>query len=234
MNRYKVIIVDDEQLGIDVLVNYLERFSQFELLETFTNPLDTLKYIASNNIDLVFTDIAMPDISGTELVQLTNNKTKFVMVTSYSEYAIESFELDVVDYLLKPVSLERFTKTIERFDKQCQEVKTAPLVPDPSFFIKEGDEYIKVLVHDIDYIEGMKDYSKIVCGNNYYMALKSLKSIENSLLDYGFLRIHKSFIVPLRKIVQYNGRCVLIDKHEVPVGNSYRNSLKQFFMDNKL
>lgn len=232
--RYKVIIVDDEQLGIDVLVNYMGHFPQLELLQTFTNPLESLKYIANNNVDLVFTDIAMPDISGTELVKLTNNKTKFVMVTSYSEYAIESFELDVVDYLLKPVSLERFTKTIERFDVQSKDVRTETPVPDPSFFIKEGDEYIKVLVNDIDYIEGMKDYSKIVCGNNFYMALKSLKSIENSLLDYGFLRIHKSFIVPLEKIVQYNGKCVLINKHEVPVGNSYRNSLKQFFMDNKL
>jgi len=232
MSKYKVIIVDDEHLAIDVINHYLKHFPNFEVEKTFTNSIEAFKYLNENSIDLVFTDIAMPNISGTELVKLSKNKTQFVMVTSYSEFAIESFELAVVDYLLKPVSLERFKKTIERFENITKYDRANN--QDPSFFIKEGDEFVKVKIKDIDYIEGMKDYAKIVCGNNYYLALKTLKSIENTLTNYGFLRIHKSFIVPLNKIIQYNGRCVLIDKHEIPVGNNYRNILKEYFLKNKL
>lgn len=155
------------------------------------------------------------------------------MATSYTEYAIESFELNVIDYLLKPIPFERFAKTIERFENNTannSEVKTTQ----KSFFIKDGDEFIKVQLSDIDYIEGMKDYIKIVCGKNYYTTLKTLKSVENSLADYDFIRVHKSFIVPLSKITQYNGRLIFIGQHTIPVGNSYRNRLKDYFLQNKL
>lgn len=234
MQRYTTIIIDDEPLAIDVLVHYLKRFPEFEIVKTFTNPVEAFKFLNDTTIDLVFTDIAMPQISGTELVKLTQNKTQFVMVTSFSEYAIESFELNVVDYLLKPVSFERFSKTIERFkeSKQMHNFSTTDSIA--SFYIKEGDEFVKVLVEDIDYIEGMKDYAKIVCGKNYYLALKTLKSIEEKLQPFNFIRVHKSFIVPLKKISQYNSKSILINTHEVPVGSSYRHKLKKYLEDNKL
>ncbi|WP_272149229.1 LytR/AlgR family response regulator transcription factor [Tenacibaculum aiptasiae] len=234
MKKYKVIIIDDEPLAIDVLVHYLKRFPEFEIAKTFINSVEAFKYLNENIIDLVFTDIAMPQISGIEMVKLTQNKTQFVMVTSYSEYAIESFELNVIDYLLKPLSFERFTKTIERFKFNTQEVNTKEKDQEKSFFIKEGDEFVKVFVQDIDYIEGMKDYAKIVCGKNYYLALKTLKSIEEKLSSSDFIRVHKSFIIPLKKISQYNSKCVLINSHEIPVGNSYRNQLKEYLENNKL
>ncbi len=235
MEKYTTIIIDDEPLAIDILVNYINRFPEFKILKTFTNSVQAFKYLNDTKIDLVFTDIAMPQISGTELVKLTHNKTQFVMVTSYSEYAIESFELHVIDYLLKPVSFERFSKTIDRFISNKQKVVTKKVTPDsPSFFIKEGDEFVKVLIEDIDYIEGMKDYAKIVCGKNYYLVLKTLKSIENKLKPFDFIRIHKSFIIPLKKVSQYNSKCVLINSHEIAVGNSYRNSLKTYLEENKL
>lgn len=234
MIPYKVVIIDDEPLAIDVLLHYLERFPDIQVVKTFVNAIEAFSFLSTNNIDLVFTDIAMPEMSGIELVKLTQSKTKFVMVTSYSEYAIESFELDVIDYLLKPVSFERFGKTIERFksllDLDIKKVNKE----EPSFFIKEGDEFVKVKVSDIDYIEGMKDYAKIVCGNNYYLALKTLKSIEVTLLNYNFMRIHKSYIVPLDKILQYNSKCVLIEQHEIPVGSIYRERLKVYLEENKL
>ncbi|WP_299887022.1 LytTR family DNA-binding domain-containing protein [uncultured Lacinutrix sp.] len=235
MNKYEVIIIDDESLAIDVITHYIKRFPEFNIAETFTNSVEAFKYLNENTVDLVFTDIAMPQLSGTELVKLTKNKTQFVMATSYADYAIESFELNVIDYLLKPVSFERFSKTIERFKSNKKVIiNNENSSAKPSFYIKEGDEFVKVLVEDIDYIEGMKDYAKIVCGKNYYLALKTLKSIEEKLSPFGFIRIHKSFIIPLKRISQYNSKCVLINTHEIPVGNNYRNYLKKYLEENKL
>ncbi len=234
MGVYKVVIIDDEQLAIDVISNYINRYSEFELVGSFTNPVEAFTFINDNDIDLVFTDIAMPDIKGTELVRLVKDKCKFVMVTSFSNFAIESFELDVVDYLLKPVSFERFDKTINRFLRYKNETESTADSNKASFFIKEGDEYVKVYIHDIDYIEGMRDYAKIYCGKNYYLALKTLKSIGELLQPHNFMRIHKSYIVPLDKIKQYNIQCVILSNNsEVPVGPGYRDKLKEFLNRNR-
>lgn len=235
MTKYTTIIIDDEQLAIDVLTNYIARYPQFKIAGTFTDPSEAFTYLNNNDIDLAFTDIAMPDIQGTDLVKMVHNKTKFVMVTSYSEFAIECFELDVVDYLLKPVSLERFAKTIDRFIQQKTEIEASEnKITKPSFFIKEGDEYVKVYVKDIDYIEGMKDYAKIQCGKNYYLALKTLKSLEEILAPFNFMRVHKSHIIPLDKITQYNGRVLLINNHQITVGSSYREGLKKYLVQRRL
>jgi len=233
MNFYKTIIIDDEPLAIDVITHHLKRFSNFKVIKTFTDSVEAFNFLKENHqVDVVFTDIAMPKISGIELVKLSKDTTKFIITTSYSEYAVESFDLEVVDYLLKPISFERFYKAITRFEslESSENQKTF----EPSFFVKEGDEFIKILVNDIDYIEGLKDYAKIFTGNNYCLALKTLKSIGAILSPYKFMRIHKSYIVPLSKISQYNGKCVLINNSEIPVGNSYREELKVYLNNNKL
>ncbi len=233
MNLHKTIIIDDEPLAIDVIVYHLKRFTNFEVIKTFTNSVEAFHFLKENtHVDVVFTDIAMPEISGIELVKLTSENTKFIMTTAFSEYAVQSFDLEVVDYLLKPISFERFAKAIRRFESLENNASQNTL--EPSFFVKEGDEFIKILVSDIDYIEGLKDYAKIITGNNYCLALKTLKSIEVVLSPYQFMRIHKSYIVPLSKISQYNGKCVLINNHEIPVGSSYREALKAHLHRNKL
>ncbi len=233
MKLYKAIIIDDESLAIDVITHHLKRFSNFEVIRTFTDSVEAFNFLKQGyKVDLVFTDIAMPEISGIELVKLCNANTKFIMTTSFSQYAVESFDLEVVDYLLKPISFERFCKAIIRFDSS-EDIERQHVL-EPSFFVKEGDEFIKILIKDIDYIEGLKDYVKIVTGKNYCLALKSLKSIEEILSTYKFMRIHKSYIVPLAKISQYNGKCVIINNSEVPVGSSYRETLKVYLNENKL
>lgn len=233
MRTYKTIIIDDEPLAIDVITYHLKRFSNFEMIKTFTDSVEAFNYLkAGHQVDIAFTDIAMPEISGIELVKLYKDSTLFIMTTSYSEYAVESFDLEVVDYLLKPISFERFAKAISRFESLGNHENQNTLAP--SFFVKEGDEFVKILVKDIDYIEGLKDYAKIVTGNNYCLALKTLKSIEETLSAYQFMRIHKSYIVPLAKISQYNGRCVLINNSEIPVGSSYREALKVYLNSNRL
>lgn len=232
MAAFKTIIIDDEPLAIDVIGHYLERFPNFELVGTFTDSVEAFNYLkGGHQVDIAFTDIAMPDISGIELVKLSKGSTKFIMTTSYSEYAVESFDLEVVDYLMKPIAFDRFTKALDRFEKLSQADNVEKLTP--SFFVKDGEEYIKIQINDIDYIQGLRDYAKIVTGNNHCLALKTLKSIEVSLSAYNFMRIHKSYIVPLDKISQYNGKCVLINNVEIPVGSNYRDRLKQFFQDNR-
>lgn len=233
MNLYKTIIIDDEPLAIDVIMHHLKRFSNFEVVKTFTNSVEAFNYLKEGHqIDIAFTDIAMPEISGIELVKLSEGDTMFIMTTSFSEYAVESFDLEVIDYLLKPISFERLAKAISRFEDFKKKNNKNKL--EPSFFIKEGDEFIKILVKNIDYIRGLKDYAKIVTGNNYCLALKTLKSIEEVLSPYQFMRIHKSYIVPLSKISQYNGKYVLINNFEIPVGSNYREALKVYLNTNKL
>lgn len=233
MKPYKTIIIDDESLAIDVIMHHLKRFSNIEVIKTFTDSVEAFNFLKEGHkVDVVFTDIAMPEISGIELVKLFKSHTKFIMTTSFSQYAVESFDLEVVDYLLKPISFERFCKAITRFENS--ESLENQHMPEPSFFVKEGDEFIKILVKDIDYIEGLKDYVKIITGKNYCLALKSLKSIEEVLSPYRFMRIHKSYIVPLSKISQYNGNCVIISNSEVPVGSSYKETLKAYLNKNRL
>lgn len=233
MKMYKTIVIDDEPNAVDVLVHLLSKFPVFEVVQTFTDSVKAFTYLQQDNaVDVVFTDIAMPQISGLELVKLMQGKTWFVITTSYSEYAVESFELAVIDYLLKPVSLERFAKAIARVEKLKE--NTTESLPEPSFFVKDGDEFTKILVQDVDYIQGLKDYAKIVTGANYALVLKTLKAIETDLQGYQFMRIHKSYIVPLQKITQYNGKCVLINTTEIPVGSSYREGLKTYLERRKL
>ncbi len=230
MKNYKVVVIDDELLAIDVITHYFSVFPNYVVLKTFINPVEAVSFLKMNNVDLVFTDIAMPNISGIDLVKLLKDTTKFVMTTSFSEFALESFELNVVDYLLKPVSLERFSKTLKHFESS-DKLETER---EQSFFVKDGDEFIKVFIEKIDYIEGMKDYAKIICGNKYYMVLKTLKALEEFLKPYDFQRIHKSFIVPLKKIDQSNSRCVLVNNKEIPLGPAYRERLKEYLNKHKL
>ena len=233
MKLYKTIIIDDESLAIDVINHHLQKFSNFEVIKTFTDSVEAFNFLKTGHtVDLVFTDIAMPEISGIELVKLCPSNTRFIMTTSFSEYAVESFDLAVLDYLLKPISFERFGRAIQRLENSGNHEQQER--SDASFFVKEGDEFIKILVNDIDYIEGLKDYVKIITGNNYCLALKSLKSIEEVLSGYNFMRIHKSYIVPLAKIKQYNGKYVFVNNAEIPVGSSYRENLKVYLNQNKL
>lgn len=224
MNKQKVLVVDDEELAINVILHHLSKYSNYDVITTFKDPVAAFNFLKENKIDLVFTDIGMPQLSGIDLIKLVNKDVKFVVTTAYTTYALESFDLNVVDYLLKPITIERFNKAISRYE----DISSTRPNPHSSFFVKDGEDFVKVHVEEIDFIEGMKDYAKIVCGNRYHMVLKTLKSLEKFLQAYDFMRVHKSFIVPMKKVLQYNGRCVIIDNNEIPVGPRYRDQLKDY------
>lgn len=229
---YTTVLIDDEPLALEVLQHYLNSFPSFEIVASLSDAQEAFVYLKEHPVDLVFTDIAMPHISGMELVKLNQHATQFVITTSYTDYAVESFELNVVDYLLKPISFERFNTCVERFKQSKQ--NTTQNTDNQAFYVREGDEFVQVKLPNIDYIEGKKDYAKIVCQNSHYMALRTLKSIEEKIACYGFVRVHKSFIIPLRKASQFNGRCVLVGEHEIPVGATYRKMLKNYFEQKSL
>ncbi len=228
----KCLIVDDENIARKILSEYVSKVPELELVASCSSALQALNYIKNDNIDVLFLDIQMPDLDGISFLTSLTSTPSVIFTTAYDQYALKGYELEIVDYLLKPISFERFSKAITRFENL--ENKGNQHTLEPSFFVKEGDEFIKILVKDIDYIEGLKDYAKIVTGKNYCLALKTLKSIEDVLRPYNFMRIHKSYIAPLSKIRQYNGKCILINHSEIPVGSRYREALKLYLHNNKL
>jgi len=228
--KYNCIIVDDEQFAIDIIADHLRRFDDFQLEGMYTSPIDAFQRLESDDIDLVFSDIAMPKLSGLDLVRMYKGSARFIITTAYSEYALQSFDLDVVDYLLKPVSFPRFSKSLERF-KNSISYKGSKR---GSLFIKEGDDFVRLRVEDVIYIEGMGDYAKIYTDEGYHLVLKTLKSLESFFSDEGFMRVHKSFIVSLSKIKRYRNSCLVLGRVEISVGPAYRDRLKKFLTNNQL
>ena len=230
MTPYKTIIIDDEPLAIDVLKHYLGMFPNYELCECFKDPTLALTYLQKNDIDLTFCDIEMPALSGMKLAKIANENTHFIMTTAYSEYALQSFEINVVDYLLKPISMERFAKGLKHFEKQVTE-KVSIL---KHFFVKDGYQYAKINITEIDFVTSLKDYIKIVCGKKYYLTLKTLKSMQAFLGKKDFIRVHKSFLVAKAKIKGYNGHELLVSEHKIPVSSSYKSSVKKYLEEGRL
>lgn len=220
MNKIKCIIVDDEPLAISLLEHYVEKIPFLELVFSTENPIQALEYIQNNESDLIFLDIQMPELTGINFMKIVGTKQKYILTTAYSEYALEGYEHNIIDYLLKPISFERFQKSAlkarERFSFQEEE--------NTHFFVKSSGQQHRIRFHDILYIESIKDYVNIRTVAEEYIVLDTLKSMESQLSDQ-FVRIHKSFIINLDKIKSIGAKKVLLPEHEIPIGESYRGSL---------
>ncbi len=220
MRKIKCIIVDDEPLAVSLLENYVEKIPFLEFVFSSENPIEALEYIQKNEVDLVFLDIQMPELSGINFMKIAGDKQKYILTTAYSEYALEGYEHNVVDYLLKPVSFERFYKSAlkaqERFSVNESQGES-------HFFVKSSGQQHRINFDEILYVESLKDYVNIKTENQEYIILDTLKSLEIQLPEY-FLRIHKSFIINLNKIKSLSSKkVILISDHEVPVGESYKS-----------
>jgi DNA-binding LytR/AlgR family response regulator len=222
MRKIKCIIVDDEPLAISLLENYVQKISFLELVFSSENPIDALEYIQNNDSDLVFLDIQMPELTGINFMKIVGGKQKYILTTAYSEYALEGYEHNIVDYLLKPVSFERFYKSAlkaqERFS--FSEEKN-----DSSFFVKSSGQQHRINFDDILYIESIKDYVNIKTSQQEYIVLDTLKSLELQLSGLSFARIHKSFIINLNQIKSLGAKkAVLFSEQEIPIGEMYREN----------
>ena len=225
----KCIAVDDEPLALDIIKDYISQVPFLKLMKTFKDGISVIEYLASNNVDLIFLDIEMGGLSGTQLLKTLQKKPKVIMTTAYRNYAVEAFDLDVTDYLLKPFSFERFLKAVEKSfslpkDEQKHPVSTGG--EKDYFFVKSGYKMLKVNFNDILYIEGLSEYIIIKTKSANIITLQSFKNIEKTLPGSGFIRIHKSYLVSLNKIDSVEGQSVIIANKELPIGNKYR---RRFF-----
>ncbi|HVW59171.1 MAG TPA: LytTR family DNA-binding domain-containing protein [Puia sp.] len=222
------IIVDDEQHAIDVLEHYVKQIPSLQLLASFTNPLQALELLNREKVDLLFLDIQMPEISGLDFIRAIQGRSKVILTTAYSEFVTEGFELEVEDYLLKPIPFPRFIKAIQR-------VQSTPPATDPAaadtgvddyFFVKTElkGKMLRINFSDIDYIESMKNYVAIHHNGIKTMALLTMKDLEDRLPAARFLRIHRSFIIAVDKITAIEGNTVLLRnvKESILLGETYR------------
>ena len=227
--KIKCILIDDEPLAIKVLLNYFENFSNFEIIGTFNNSLEGLEFINANSVDAVFLDINMPMMTGFELISLIENKTRVVITTAFREFAAESYDLEVMDYLVKPIPLPRFIKCIHKIEAEYDlknNIKTESHRVEPHIFIKVDKKMVKINIDEILFIEGMKEYIKVVTPEKTYITHKSLTSLTEELPADRFMRIHKSYTIALNKVKSIEGNRIQILSYTIPIGRNYSKEVK--------
>jgi len=238
--KMKIIIIDDEPLAIDILVKYAESIDYIEILKTFTNPIEAIKFISDNEVDLIFLDIEMPMLNGVDIVESLNSKPNVIFTTAFPNYAVEGFNLDAIDYLLKPISYKRFLKAISKISQSSNKDNSInPSNQISSFnnenkyiFVKSDYENIKVNVGEIKYIEGLKDYLRINLSNGkFVLTLSNFNNILEKIDNPNFIRIHNSYIINLDFVKSIQKNRVLIDDKRIPISETYK---KDFFDKIKL
>lgn len=227
--KLRCLLIDDEYLSLDVLENYLKQVPHLELVGSFTNPVEALAKLHEQNIDLLFCDVQMPQLSGLHLVESLPNQPMVVFTTAFKEHALEGFELDAVDFLVKPIRFERFLKAANKATELAtlkrQQLQFAQ-EPQPKNYqmIKVHHKTLKVLHSDILYIEGLREYVTYHTVAKKLVALESLKQLEIAL-PKDFMRIHKSYIVSLSKVDSLVGNMLEIGGRQIPIGGSYREQV---------
>ncbi|MFA5973617.1 MAG: LytTR family DNA-binding domain-containing protein [Lentimicrobiaceae bacterium] len=233
--QIKCIAIDDEPLAIDIIKAYCAKVPFLNLLGTFSNAIDTLEYLRHNTVDLMFLDIQMEELTGIQLLNSLKNKPLVIFTTAYDQYALQGFDLDVLDYLLKPIPFERFVKAANKALEQMQKGKgalsenqerTAVSNTNAFFFVKTETRIEKVNASEVLYVEGMGDYWRIVTKTRRIMTLMNAKGIEEILHEPGFCRVHKSFFVALDKIEFVERKQIKIGEIMIPVSDTYQ---KNFF-----
>lgn len=226
MRPYKCLIIDDEPLAIDVIVNFLNQLPHFVVQGTFTDPVAAFVKLKSDPVDLLFIDIQMPDFTGLDFIRALESKPEIIVTTAYRNYAVEGYDLNVLDYLVKPIPFDRFMQCINKFlSKKGNNVKNDGILQD-FIVVRDNRKNIKIELEDILYVKGVKDYVKIVLSDGNVMTKLSVGNFYNQLKNPNFIRIHKSYIVNLDKITAYTHHDVEIDKIEIPIGKTYREQFE--------
>lgn len=224
MKTYKCLIIDDEELARELIATHLSRLPDFKVVASCASALEAASILKSEPIDLLFLDIEMPVLKGTDFLKNLAQKPKVVFTTAYREYAIESYELNVVDYLLKPIVFARFFKAIEKFlDTQVVVANNDTAVENTHIFVQSNKKNIKVLFDEVLYIESIKDYIKIHTTNNKLLIKHGL-SVFLEKLDARFVRVHRSYIVNAQKVTAYTKQDIEIGDIEIPIGDLYKKS----------
>lgn len=232
--KTRCMIVDDEPLAIKLVQSHIEKIENLEVVATCTNAMTAFNLLREKKIDLIFMDIQMPQITGIDFLKTLKNPPKVIITSAYRQYALEGYELDVVDYLLKPISFERFLKAINKYyhytpgDLQVVNQGNSHGEIEKAYMdVKENKKVIRIYLNDIRFIEGLNEYVGIHTTERRIVTKCSLSKIDEKLPSDQFLRIHKSFIVPIPKIQAFSSTTVEVDNKELPIGRSYKNIVLQ-------
>lgn len=231
----KCIAVDDEPLALDIIEDYISKVPFLELVKRTENAIEALQLVQAGGIDLVFLDIQMPDLTGIQFLKIANGKANYILTTAYSQYALESYDLNVSDYLLKPIAFDRFYKAVEKVRTQMQKEEVPVPAPGPTpapvaaapvqdfIFVKTEHKIQKIQLDDILYIEGLKDYISIFTKTERVITLQNMKKMEETLPKGEFIRVHKSYIISIDKIESIERSRIAIAGKVIPIGDTYRD-----------
>ena len=232
----KCIIVDDEPLAIEIVESYVQKVEQLQLVSTFRNAVSAFTFLQQHSVDLIFLDIQMPKLSGIDFLKTLKHPPKVIFTTAFREYALEGFELEIVDYLLKPIPFDRFLKAVAKVLHQPSPAPGTPVkqevISDNYVYFKVDKKMIKTKMADVLYIESIKDYVKVITSGKEIVTQQKISYLEESLPRAQFLRIHRSFIVNLEKIDAYSATDVEIGKHNIPIGRNYKNDVMKILARN--
>lgn len=218
------MIIDDEDLAIRLLKSYVEKVPYLHLIGAVKSGFDAIDLLNSKEVDLAFVDIEMPELTGMEFIKSLNRKPAFIFVTAYREYGADAFELDAVDYLVKPVSFERFLKSVNKYFKTHPDHTETMF--SPALQLRADRKIHQVIIRDILYVEGLKDYVRIYLDNREILIFKeTLISLQNKLTPAGFIRCHKSYLVPVSKITAFNTEGIELGEKFIPIGRSYKEEV---------
>ena len=226
----KCIIVDDEPLGIKVIKHHVEQVPGLELVATFQNALEAFELLKNQSVDLLFLDIQMPVMTGIDFAKALQNPPAIIFTTAYRNYAVESYELNAIDYLVKPITFPRFFQAVNKFIEQKKESQPVVAPPtqaaqrDAHIYVNSNKKHIKVAFQDILYIESIKDYIRIHIPNQTIITKEKISEFEQKLPGH-FLRIHRSFIVNLKQVTAFTAQDVEIGEREIPIGGSYKREV---------
>jgi len=230
MNRINCLIVDDDPAALDLLEHYIGRVYFLNLVEKCQHAIEAMQILEENQVDLLFLDIHMPDVNGIQFLKSIISKPAVIFTTGYREYALEGFELDVIDFLLKPFDFERFLKAVNKANNLISKTVRQPVTvrkPHQFIFVKADYKLIKINVDDIFFIEGLKDYIKIYTRQKLILTLMSMSAIEEKLPADEFFRVHRSYIISLGKIDSVSRHRVIIGEKFIPISVPYRD---KFYM----
>ncbi|WP_075341312.1 LytR/AlgR family response regulator transcription factor [Tenacibaculum agarivorans] len=227
----RCLLVDDESPAIELLQNHINKLNDITIVASCYSAIEAFEVLKKEHIDLIFLDIEMPVLTGLDFLKTIKSPPKVIITTAYREYAIEGYDLDIVDYLLKPISFDRFIKAIDRYHERSsfinKQVEPSQINDNSFFYVNINKKHIKIIFEDILYIESLKDYVRIHTKNQRLIVKSNIGKIATQLPKHLFLRTHRSYIISLDKITAFTQRDVEIGNIEIPIGSSYFKEVQQ-------
>jgi len=232
----RCITVDDEPLALDILADYVAKVPELSLVASTTNAIEALTLVQKGEVDLVFLDVQMPELTGIQFLKIINGKCDVILTTAYPQYALEGYELNVVDYLLKPIAFDRFYRSVQKVLNNLTSRTPLSAAPPSNeavdfIFVKTEHKIQRVDIDDIRYIEGLKDYISIFTATERIVTLQNMKKMEDILPGNRFVRVHRSYIVALDKIASIERGRIFIEDKVIPVGDTYRDTFYKYIGD---